>query len=248
MQKSILKVEDYFQEEPVDYAESWKQIFLDIDITLEEQEEDAIQHPVMQQLLNAFHASSRQALVPYDESHIAEPAESILPAQQLHVEGSDNVVLGNHSRHTEILHPEFSSARGNPLYEVTAGILCAFVATSPPVKKKASDPTPAARPIWLAECLEVDLTTEKGLFRWYRTKISTSDWTKSGWVEDDKYTYGIGKAIINGRIGEWLGLDTVLVWGFKLNPHPATNPKSTLYAYDVNDMRAEARDRNLMWD
>ena len=115
-------------------------------------------------------------------------------------------------------------------------------------KKKASDPTPAARPIWLAECLEVDLATEKGLFRWYRTKISTSDWTKSGWVEDDKYTYGIGKAIINGRIGEWLGLDTVLVWGFKLNPHPATNPRSTLYAHDVNDMRAEARDRNLMWD
>ena len=50
MQKSILKVEDYFQEEPVDYAESWKQIFLDIDITLETQAEETMQHPVLQQL------------------------------------------------------------------------------------------------------------------------------------------------------------------------------------------------------
>ena len=42
MQKAILNVEDYFQDEPIDYAESWKQIFLDIDITLETQEEEAI--------------------------------------------------------------------------------------------------------------------------------------------------------------------------------------------------------------
>ena len=177
----------------------------------------------------------KHPIVAYNADHEVLPYDTVLPTRQQHIEGNDNVTIGDQGSHVNIPEPEAHADRSNPLYDLRTGHMCAFIGSSIPKKKGA-----AARPIWVAECVAIDLEKEQGLFRWWMTKTSAGDWKTSGWKEDAKHQYGTGQGIgETGQVGEWLPLLSVIYWGFDLCPHPLKEPKRNIYAHDVNEIRAE---------
>ena len=241
LKKGILGVADHFSDEK-DFFDSWTALFESIDACHnEEARYTLVEHNLLSKLIHLHGLQDSHPIVAWNADHRVDPYDSVLPARQQHVDGDDNVVLGGSESHVTIPQPEAHADKSNPLYDLRVGHMCAFIATSPPSGKK-----PAPRPIWLAECVSVDLQKEQGLFRWWKTKTATADWKTSGWKDDEKYKYGSGQGIgENGKVGEWLPLLSVIYWGFSLCPFPLREPKRFIYPHDVNEIRAELSTRGV---
>ena len=235
MKSGILGVADHFPSEQ-GYVQSWTDLFAEIDSRHPEEASYTLtEHPLLAKLIHLHGQMDSHPILAYNANHEVLPYDTVLPARQQHIEGNDNVTVGDEGSHVNIPDPEAHADRSNPIYDLRVGHMCAFAATSAPTKKKA-----AARPIWLAECVAINFEKEEGLFRWWITKTATADWRTSGWQEDNKYKYGSGQGVAeNGKVGEWLSLLSVIYWGFTLCPYPPKAPKQTIYAHDVNEIRHE---------
>jgi hypothetical protein len=74
-------------------------------------------------------------IVAYNADHEVLPYDTVLPTRQQHIEGNDNVTIGDQGSHVNIPEPEAHADRSNPLYDLRTGHMCAFIGSSIPKKK-----------------------------------------------------------------------------------------------------------------
>ena len=245
MKNSIFAVGEYFDDHE-DFDRHWLAFFTQLETRHNTTDRPEEPHGfILQSLLDSLSRQQPAALVPYDESHMAETTESILPARQRNVEASDRVVVGKAGKNSQHADPETYSYRGNPLFELKVGDLSVFIAGER-VVQPTKGPTRAPRPCWMALCLNIDLEKEMGLFQWFKTKTVTAKWTTSGWIVDNDHKYGVGKGEApDGTVGEWMPLSNSIYWGFNLQETPVSNPTHKIFLHDVKEIKAIMQERKV---
>ena len=244
MKNSIFAVGEYFDDHE-DFDRHWLAFFTQLETRHNTTDRPEEPHGLLQSLLDSLSRQQPAALVPYDESHMAETTESILPARQRNVEASDRVVVGKAGKNSQHADPETYSYRGNPLFELKVGDLSVFIAGER-VVQPTKGPTRAPRPCWMALCLNIDLEKEMGLFQWFKTKTVTAKWTTSGWIVDNDHKYGVGKGEApDGTVGEWMPLSNSIYWGFNLQETPVSNPTHKIFLHDAKEIKAIMQERKV---
>ena len=115
MKNSMFAVGEYFDDHE-DFDRHWLAFFTQLETRHNTTDRPEEPHGLLQSLLDSLSRQQPAALVPYDESHMAETTESILPARQRNVEASDRVVVGKAGKNSQHADPETYSYRGNPLW------------------------------------------------------------------------------------------------------------------------------------
>ena len=224
MKRQILSVADFFASvvSPTTYQTSWNNIF---NFTDQPWTRTSEANRLMTTLMAFADNQSNTDMQPYRPENILTIDTAQLPQRQRHVEGHDNVAVGDTAAR---LHPEDTVDRANPIFETQVEQMCALMSGT-----NAQLDGKGPRPVWIGQLLERDEASCKGLIRWYKTKTNAAAWFGSAWVEDDGWKYGTAQGYNSAfkKTGEWINLGDIVYWGFDLN-ESASN-KGKLRKHDI---------------